>query len=61
MPGTVQPATLPDIPAMPAAIPPNAAREKSGGGAGANLATRVYTRVKAEIFDFYLMPGDRFT
>jgi DNA-binding GntR family transcriptional regulator len=26
-----------------------------------NLAHRVYERVKAELFDFHLMPGDRFT
>ncbi len=44
---------------MPATKLKALARAKSG--AGLNLATRVYTRVKAEIFDFYLMPGDRFT
>ena len=27
----------------------------------ANLATRVYERVKQDIFDFRLLPGDRFT
>lgn len=30
-------------------------------GRNENLAQRVYQRVKAEIFDFHLMPGDRFT
>ena len=29
--------------------------------ANVNLAARVYTNVKQEIFDFHLMPGDRFT
>jgi DNA-binding GntR family transcriptional regulator len=28
---------------------------------GAGLAARVYEGIKAEIFDFHLMPGDRFT
>lgn len=28
---------------------------------GAGLATRVHERIKGEIFDFRLMPGDRFT
>ena len=28
---------------------------------GRSLATNVYDRIKAEIFDFYLLPGDRFT
>ena len=26
-----------------------------------NLSTAVYDRIKAEIFDFRLLPGDRFT
>ncbi len=28
---------------------------------GDNLSQRVYQRLKAELFDFHLMPGDRFT
>src|SRR5882757_1380529 len=30
-------------------------------GKDANLAARVFERVKQEIFDFVLLPGDRFT
>ncbi len=31
------------------------------GGATHNLSARVYDEVKREIFDFHLLPGDRFT
>jgi DNA-binding GntR family transcriptional regulator len=37
--------------------PRGVARTEKGGG----LSTRVYERIKQEIFDFRLMPGDRFT
>ena len=26
-----------------------------------NLATQIYTRLKADIFDFRLLPGDKFS
>ena len=29
--------------------------------AGENLAERIYARLKQEIFDFQLLPGDRFS
>jgi DNA-binding GntR family transcriptional regulator len=38
-------------------VPRGIARTEKGGG----LSTRVYKRIKQEIFDFRLMPGDRFT
>ena len=40
---------------------PRAAAAAGAADKGVNLAVRVYERVKDEIFDFILLPGDRFT
>ena len=37
------------------------AKPRVAADKGVNLAVRVYERVKGEIFDFHLLPGDRFT
>ena len=41
--------------------PPPKSSPAGGESVGRSLATNVYERIKGEIFDFCLLPGDRFT